>query len=155
MADSSTSPSAGNLPALPAGVSLEVHDRMLERLTALLEILLAEREALTGTVPDALHEIIARKEAVCAEVAHQQDALLAGLAPHTTLPDSMSELRALAQRCQQENALNGRIANRAKRTSRTLLAILTGDSSGDLYEKPGAERAPGSSTASGHRLGSA
>lgn len=150
MADSNTSPDS-----LPAGVDPEVHDRMLAHLTALLDILLIEREALTGTAPDALHEIIARKETVCAEVAEQQEALLAGLAPHTTLPDSMSELRELAQRCREENILNGRIANRAKHTTRTLLGILTGDSGADLYEKPGMERAPGGSTAPGHHLGSA
>lgn len=148
MAESHSSPNR-----MPAGVAPEVHDRMLVHLTKLLDILLAERQALTGTAPDTLHEIIASKEAACAEIAAQQDTLLAGLAPHTTLPDSMSELRELAQRCQQENNLNGRIANRAKRTNRTLLGILTGDSGGDLYEKPGMERAP--SAAPGHRLGSA
>lgn len=150
MADSPTSPDR-----VPAGVAPEVHDRMLAHLTALLDILLAERQALTGTAPDELHEIIARKESVCAEVAEQQEALLAGLAPQTTLPDSMSELRQLAERCQQENLLNGRIANRARRTNRTLLGILTGDSGADLYEKPGMERTPGAGTAPGHHLGSA
>lgn len=150
MADSHASPNA-----LPAGVAPDVHERMLVHLTALLDILLAERQALSGTAPDELHDIIARKEAACAEIAAQQDVLLAGLAPDTVLPDSMSELRELAQRCQQENILNGRIANRAKRTNRTLLGILTGDSGGDLYEKPGMERAPGSSAAPGHHLGSA
>lgn len=150
MADSQTS-----TDRLPAGVAPEVHDRMLVHLTALLDILLAERQALTGTAPDELHEIIARKESVCAEVAEQQEALLAGLAPQTTLPDSMSELRQLAERCQQENLLNGRIANRARRTNRTLLGILTGDSGADLYEKPGMERTQGAGPAPGHHLGSA
>jgi flagellar biosynthesis/type III secretory pathway chaperone len=130
----------------------ETHDYLLARFAGLLDVLLAERDALTGRSADALHEVIVRKETLCADIAACQQTLLKAVRPATTLPDSMAELRALADRCRSENALNGRIANRARRTTRTLLGILTGDHAPDLYDAPGrGQRAP----ATGHHLGSA
>jgi flagellar biosynthesis/type III secretory pathway chaperone len=143
------------LDHLPPEISREAHDEMVEHLTRLLDTLLEERLALTGTSPDDLHEIIARKESLCADIARRQQGLLAGVAPDGRLPDSMIELRTLAQRCQAENAQNGRIANRAKHTTRTLIGILTGDSAGDLYDRSGGDPARGRRATPGHHLGSA
>ncbi|MEQ8861279.1 MAG: flagellar protein FlgN [Pseudomonadales bacterium] len=132
------------------------HDHLLERCTALLDVLLAERAALIGTSADDLQVLVSRKESLCADIAGIQHTLLDALKPATTLPDSMSELRSLVQRCRDENTLNGRIANRARRSTRTLLAILTGEDSDDLYDRGGSSHgsAPGTGLA-GHRLGSA
>jgi flagellar biosynthesis/type III secretory pathway chaperone len=140
---------------LPPEVSRKAYEEMVGLLTGLLDSLLEERQALTGTSPDELYEIVQRKESICADIARRQPALLAGLTPDGRLPESMTELRTLAQRCQAENAHNGRIANRAKHTTRTLIGILTGDSDGDLYDKPGADQTRGRKAKPGHHLGSA
>lgn len=135
-----------------SGPLRDSHDYLLERFSVLLEVLLAERDALVGTSPDELQAIVARKETLCADIARRQQSLLDALQPATILPDSMAELRMLADRCRSENALNGRIASRARRTTQTLLGILTGDTGGDLYDRPGQPR---EARAAGHRLGSA
>lgn len=125
---------------------------LVDRFNTLLEVLLAERDALLHPNQIGLEDLLARKESLCADIAPHQAALLASLAPATVLPESMSDLRTLAERCRNENALNGRIAVRARHTARTLLAVLTGESPGQVYGRRGTEQAP---SAGGHRLGSA
>ncbi len=125
---------------------------LVDRFNQLLQVLLAERDALLHPAQSGLADLLARKEALCAEIAPHQAALLASLAPATVLPDTMGELRTLAERCRNENALNGRIAVRARHTTRTLLAVLTGETPGQVYGRRGTEQA---ASAGGHRLGSA
>ncbi len=127
---------ASPAPAPPA----DTYAFLVERFSALLDALRAERRALVAASPEGLHEVVARKETLCAEIAGSQHQLLEHL-QGAPLPDSMQELRDLAQQCRAENALNGRIAQRARRTARTLLGILTGEPEADLYEKPGAAAA--------------
>lgn len=131
----------------------ETYGFLVDRFESLLDTLLAEREALTGRSPDALNDLVARKEALCAEIAGRQHTLLDALKPRTTLPDSMAELRSLADRCRTENALNGRIATRARRTTGNLLKALTGQPGDDAYDRPGQTQSQPRGT--GHRLGSA
>lgn len=128
---------AGHRPSSAPGLPAETYAFLVERFTELLDALRAERRALVAASPDGLNEVVARKEAVCAQIAGSQHELLAHL-QGAPLPDSMQELRDLAEQCRAENALNGRIAQRARRTTRTLLGILTGEPEADLYEKPGA-----------------
>jgi flagellar biosynthesis/type III secretory pathway chaperone len=133
--------------------SADAHDYLVERFGVLLELLLAERKALVQPGQSDLQTLVERKEALCRDIARHQSTLLAALAPTGFLPESMTELRSLAQRCRTENALNGRIAIRARNSVRTLLGVLTGDEPASVYHKPGSDRpAPGSP---GHRLGSA
>ncbi len=142
--------------AAAAPTAEATHDHLLDRFRSLLDILLAEREALIGTSAEDLQMLVTRKEAICAEIARAQNTLLEALKPASILPESMPELRELAQRCRNENALNGRIANRARRSTRTLLAILTGDDSADLYHRSGADAAAAAKPRlPGHHLGSA
>lgn len=132
------------------------HDRLVDQFRTLLEILLAEREALVATSADRLQDLVSRKEALCTDIARNQNTLLEALKPAVTLPDSMGELRDLARRCRTENALNGRIANRARRRTRTLLSILTGEDSAELYRPGSVDAAAGKVPAlPGHRLGTA
>lgn len=126
----------------------------MARFSALLEVLLAEREALLHPQQADLETLLTRKESLCQEIDRHQRALLASLAPATALPDSMTELRSLAERCRHENALNGRIAIRARHTTRNLLAALTGEAPGQVYERSGAEQSAGGGGV-GHRIGSA
>lgn len=137
------------MSAVPPTVQ-ETHDHLLRRFRSLLDVLLAEREALTGTSSDGLQALVAHKESLCADIARTQNVLLEALEPASTLPESMTELRELAMRCRRENALNGRIASRARHSTRALLAILTGDESAEIYDRSGADgnvaghrRAPG------------
>jgi len=144
-----------SLSELAAGGSggADAHDYLVERFAALLDLLLAERQALVQPGQSDLQTLVERKEALCRDIARHQTTLLAALAPTGFLPESMTELRSLAQRCRAENALNGRIAIRARNTVRTLLGVLTGDEPASVYHKPGSDRpAPGRA---GHRLGSA
>lgn len=131
----------------------DAHDYLVERFGVLLDVLLAERQALVLPGQADLQTLVERKEALCRDIARHQTTLLAALAPTGFLPESMTELRSLAQRCRAENALNGRIAVRARNTVRTLLGVLTGDEPSSVYHKPGSDRpAPGTA---GHRLGTA
>lgn len=144
------------MTAAPADASPAVQEAygfLLDRFEALLDTLLAEREALTGRSPAVLNDLVVRKEVLCAEIAGRQHTLLDALKPRTTLPDSMAELRSLAARCRTENALNGRIATRARRTTGHLLQALTGQAGDDAYDRPG--QAPPQPRGTGHRLGSA
>lgn len=137
----------------PSAALEDTYGFLVDRFESLLDTLLAEREALTGRSPDALNDLVARKEALCAEIAGRQHTLLDALKPRTTLPDSMAELRSLADRCRTENALNGRIATRARRTTGNLLKALTGQARDDSYDRPGHTQPQPRGT--GHRLGSA
>lgn len=131
----------------------DAHAYLLDRFAALHEVLLEERHALLGRTPDLLESVIERKEALCRDITGRQQTLLTALGPEPTLPESMADLRQLAEKCRSENALNGRIANRARRTTRRLLDALTGAPADDAYDRPG--QTPGRPSGIGHRLGTA
>lgn len=130
------------------------HDDLVTCFGTLLDILLDERKALIDPARHDLAGLVVRKEAVCSEIAARQQALLAHLPPSTVLPTSMEALRRVAERCRDENAVNGRIANRARHSTRTLLGILTGITGDETYQRKPGERG-GNSGHLGQRLGSA
>lgn len=130
-------------------------DRLVERFGVLLETLHAERAALVDRSPETLQEVVGRKEALCGEIDREQQQLLAHIRAGAPAPAAIGELRDLARRCRHENVLNGRIANRARHTTKTLLAILTGEPPSDVYRPSGQELLPAPPSGAGHRLGSA
>lgn len=136
--------------------SLELlSNRLTGRFGALLDVLAAERAALLELAPDTLEELVPRKNALCSEIAEDQRLLVASLSEAPTPPAGMVELRSLARRCQHENALNGRIVNRARHTNREMLRVLTGEPPADLYQPPGHAVPDSARPSAGHRLGSA
>tara|TARA_Y100001933_G_scaffold150206_2_gene148687 strand:- start:7280 stop:7726 length:447 start_codon:yes stop_codon:yes gene_type:complete len=144
----------GATAAAPGGPAVaDAHRYLVDRFTDLQQVLLEERDALLGRSPDRLETVLARKEALCRDITDRQQTLLGALGPDPVLPESMGDLRALAETCRSENALNGRIANRARRTTRRLLDALTGTSGDDAYDRPG--QTPPRSRGTGHRLGTA
>jgi flagellar biosynthesis/type III secretory pathway chaperone len=151
LADRPASPPTRADAAAPAVA--DAHAYLLERFTALHEILLEEREALLGRAPERLEALVERKEVLCSDIASRQHTLLTALGPEPVLPESMDDLRSLAESCRSENALNGRIANRARRTTRRLLDALTGTPDDDAYDRPG--QSSNRPRGTGHRLGTA
>jgi flagellar biosynthesis/type III secretory pathway chaperone len=127
-------------------------NRLIARFTKLLTLLGEERTALVGRCPDTLAAVIERKEALCGEIAEDQQALLQHWRAEGSPQAALVELRELAERARTENALNGRIAHRARQTNRALLELLTGTAD-DLYDRPGPGRP--AAPATGQHLGSA
>lgn len=131
-------------------------DRLLTDFTQLLETLEAERAALTERSPEALERVVPAKETLCAQIARDQQTLLGALGHGPAAePEGMGTLRELARRCRSENAVNGRIVNRARQTNKTLLGLLTGEPGADLYQPAGHDLPVSARPSTGHRLGSA
>ncbi|MFW6093490.1 MAG: flagella synthesis protein FlgN [Pseudomonadota bacterium] len=141
--------------AAPHSDSADVHALLLEQFSRLLDTLQSERRALVERTPDALEEIVARKESLCREISEHQHVVLAELQPDGSFPESMRELGELAEQCRALNSMNGRIAQRARQTTRTLLGILTGEPKDALYHRGGGTHDAAATPGSGHRLGSA
>jgi flagellar biosynthesis/type III secretory pathway chaperone len=130
---------------------------LLAHYQTFVTLLAAERDALTGHTPDTLEAILQRKDALCRDIQALQQTLPELLRDAPREVAQMAELRTLAQRCRDENAINGRIAQRARRTVRVLLQALTGQPDPELYTPgiPGRGAAGTRPPAARQRLGSA
>ncbi len=142
-------------PASPASAGVvNACEQLLSRFDKLHELLLLERQALVADATEELQETLALKSQLCNEIALQQTAFLADPQRSQCAPERIAALREAAARCKTQNAINGRIAHRARQTVSALMGIVNGSDQQALYASSGntATRPPGPP---GHRLASA
>ena len=103
-----------------------------EQLNALLNLLEQERQALIGRDSIALADIVPRKQALCERIARRLPA-----AEIAKKRQWESDLESAWRKCQELNAVNGALVQRARQSNRELLHLLRGGFQAPLYGADG------------------